>query len=433
MAVFGSSHPDANIVRPPCRLHKQHLVTLGNGNVLHPCLPLVRIPGMFLQNCFYLLDSLRVLLLKDLISDGSREHMAGYVPGRSGRRDKGESNEKRIVDLRIGITVYAISDARGARKSSGQPTINSSKQAGMARNPIIVLLIGLTLASVHLAEGQQPTKVSRIGYLTGTTPDGQLDRIEAFRQGLRELGYVEGKNIVIEWRSAEGKLDRLPARAAELVRLKVDIIVTAGPLATRAAKEATNTIPIVISQDPDPVGNGFVASLARPGGNITGLSSLTADLSGKRLELLKEIIPKLSRVAVFGTSTGSTVQQRREIELAAGAFKVQLQYRDVLDPKDIETAFREASKARPDAVLVVPSSVLISHRKQVVELAVKSRLPAIYSTSQYVVAGGLMSYGVNTADVDRRAATYVDKILERHQARRSPGGAADEVRVYHQP
>jgi putative tryptophan/tyrosine transport system substrate-binding protein len=235
----------------------------------------------------------------------------------------------------------------------------------MARNPIIVLLIGLTLASVHLAEGQQPTKVSRIGYLTGTTPDGQLDRIEAFRQGLRELGYVEGKNIVIEWRSAEGKLDRLPARAAELVRLKVDIIVTAGPLATRAAKEATNTIPIVISQDPDPVGNGFVASLARPGGNITGLSSLTADLSGKRLELLKEIIPKLSRVAVFGTSTGSTVQQRREIEIAAGAFKVQLQYLDALDPKDIETAFREASKGRAEAVLVVPSSVLISHRKQV--------------------------------------------------------------------
>jgi putative tryptophan/tyrosine transport system substrate-binding protein len=292
--------------------------------------------------------------------------------------------------------------------------MNGSKHAGMARKLIIVLLIGLTLASVHLAEGQQPTKVSRIGYLTGTTPDGQLDRIEAFRQGLRELGYVEGKNIVIEWRSAEGKLDRLPARAAELVRLKVDIIVTAGPSATRAAKEATNTIPIVISQDPDPVGNGFVASLARPGGNITGLSSLTADLSGKRLELLKEIIPKLTRVAVFGTSisTGSNVQQRREIELAAEAFKVQLQYLDVLDPKDIETAFQEASKGRADAVLVVPSSVLISRRKQVVELAVKSRLPAIYSTSQYVVVGGLMSYGVNTADVDRRAATYVDKILK---------------------
>jgi putative ABC transport system substrate-binding protein len=329
----------------------------------------------------------------------------------------GRGNRASVISTRDAISAtaasYAISDEQGARKrvlDNRQRT--AVNKAGMTIKTIVPLLVGLTLASVHLADAQQPTKVSRIGYLTGTTPDGQLDRIEAFRQGLRELGYVEGKNIVIEWRSAEGKLDRLPARAAELVRLKVDIIVTAGPLATRAAKEATNTIPIVISQDPDPVGNGFVASLARPGGNITGLSSLTADLSGKRLELLKEIIPKLSRVAVFGTSTGSTVQQRREIELAAGAFKVQLQYRDVLDPKDIETAFREASKARPDAVLVVPSSVLISHRKQVVELAVKSRLPAIYSTSQYVVAGGLMSYGVNTADVDRRAATYVDKILK---------------------
>src|SRR4249920_1862441 len=202
----------------------------------------------------------------------------------------------------------------------------------MARNPIIVLLIGLTLASVRLAEGQQPTKASRIGYLTGTTPDGQLDRIEAFRQGLRELGYVEGKNIVIEWRSAEGKLDRLPARAAELVRLKVDIIVTAGPLATRAAKEATNTIPIVISQDPDPVGNGFVASLARPGGNITGLSTLSPEISGKRLELLKEIVPALSRVAIIGSSTEpGYAQSLKELELAAGALKLKLQLLGVRD------------------------------------------------------------------------------------------------------
>src|SRR5262244_3316109 len=160
----------------------------------------------------------------------------------------------------------------------------------------------LFLTLFHLARAPQPpTKIPRIGYLMTRFLDPAST--EPLRQGLRELGYVEGKTIVIEWRSAEGKLDRLPARAAELVRLKVDIIVTAGPLATRAAKEATNTIPIVISQDPDPVGNGFVASLARPGGNITGLSSLTADLSGKRLELLKEILPKLSRVAVFETST----------------------------------------------------------------------------------------------------------------------------------
>ena len=183
-------------------------------------------------------------------------------------------------------------------------------------------------------------------------------RIEAFRQGLRELGYVEGKNIVIEWRYAEGKLDRLPALAAELVRLKVDVIVTAGPTATRAAKEATITIPIVMAQDNDPVGNGFVASLARPGGNITGLSTLAPELSGKRLELLKEIVPKLSRVAVFGTSTDpGNAQALKEMELAAEAFGVKLQYLDVLDPKDIETAFRAAGKGRADAVLVLASAV----------------------------------------------------------------------------
>ena len=182
------------------------------------------------------------------------------------------------------------------------------------------------------AEAQQPTKVPRIGYLSAASPSANAARIEAFRQGLRELGYVEGKNIVIEWRYAEGKLDRLPALAAELVRLKVDIIVTAGPTATRAAKEATSTIPIVMAQDGDPVGNGFVASLARPGGNITGLSTLAPELSGKRLELLKEIVPKLSRVAVFGTSTNpGNAQSLREMELAAEAFGVKLQYLDVLE------------------------------------------------------------------------------------------------------
>jgi putative ABC transport system substrate-binding protein len=170
-------------------------------------------------------------------------------------------------------------------------------------------LVGLSVIAIVLAvagavaEAQQPTKIPRIGYLTGGSRSASSVRIEAFRQGLRELGYVEGKNIVIEWRSAEEKLDRLPALAAELVRLKVDIIVTSGPIPTRAAKEATSTIPIVMAQDPDPVGSGFVASLARPGGNITGLATLRPELSGKQLELLKEIIPKLSRVAVFGTST----------------------------------------------------------------------------------------------------------------------------------
>src|SRR2546427_1104729 len=250
------------------------------------------------------------------------------------------------------------------------------------------------------AEAQQPAKVPRIGYLTGATPDGQSARVEAFRQGLRELGYVEGKNIVIEYRWAEGKIERLPDLATELVRLKVDVIVTAGPASTRPAKEATVTIPIVMGFAGDPVGSGFVASLARPGGNITGLSTLATEISGKQLELLKEIVPKLSRVAVLGNSTfPGNAQMLRETELAAGAFKVQLQYLDILGPKDIETVFQAATKGRADAVLALASQVLTSHRKQLVELAVKSRLPAIYDRPEFVEDGGLMSYGVSSTDL----------------------------------
>ena len=185
------------------------------------------------------------------------------------------------------------------------------------------------------------------------------------------------------------------------------------PSPTRAAKEATVTIPIVMTQDTDPVGNGFVARLARPGGNITGLSTLAPELSGKRLELLKEIIPKLSRVAVFGTSTmPGHAQSLREIELAAGAFKVQVQHLDVLGPKDIEIAFRAASKERSDAVLTLNSPILNSHRPQLAELAVRNRLPAMYARRESVEDGGLVFYGVSLLDLDRRAATYVDKILK---------------------
>jgi putative ABC transport system substrate-binding protein len=224
---------------------------------------------------------------------------------------------------------------------------------------------------------------------------------------------VEGKNIVIEWRSVEGKADQPPGLAAELVRLNVDVIVTAGPQVTHAAKKATVTIPIVMTFDPDPVGSGFVASLARPGGNITGLSTLASEISGKQLELLKEIVPRLSRVAVLGSSTTpGNAQSLKETELAARALAVQLQYLDVRDPKDIETAFRATSKARADAVLVLPRPVLTSQRKQIVDLAVKSRLPAIYWRSDFVEAGGLMSYAASQNDLDRRAATYVDKILK---------------------
>jgi putative ABC transport system substrate-binding protein len=237
--------------------------------------------------------------------------------------------------------------------------------------------------------------------------------MEAFRRGLRELGYVEGKHIVIEWRFAEGKNDRLPALAAELVRLKVDIIVTAGPTQTRAAKAATSTIPIVMTNDGNPVSDGFVASLARPGGNITGLSTLAPELSGKRLEILREVVAKLSRVAILGASTRpDNAQSLKEVELAAGAFKVQIQYLDVLGPKDIEPAFQAASKGRADGFLTLPSGIISSQRAQIIELAVKNRLPAIYHNRQFVEAGGLMVYGVSIADLDKRAATYVDKILK---------------------
>jgi len=284
----------------------------------------------------------------------------------------------------------------------------------MRKKVISFVLCAMLLALSFPADAQQQaTKIPRIGYLATVSLSAISARIEAFRQGLRELGYVEGKNIVIEWRYAEGKADRLPGLAAELVRLKVDVIVTAGAPATRRAKEATVTIPIVMTNDGDPVGTGFVASLARPGGNITGLSTLAPELSGKQLELLKEIVPRLSRVAVLGTSTRpGNAQSLRETELAAGAFGVKLQYLDVLGPKDIETAFRAASKGRAEAVLVLNSPVLISQRTQIADLAVKSRLPAMYYRREYVEDGGLMSYGVNLSDLDRRAATYVDKILK---------------------
>ena len=292
--------------------------------------------------------------------------------------------------------------------------INS--QTRTSKNPkrlgLSVIAFMLVVAG-GAAQAQQPTKVPRIGYL-GSIPFSQFaGRREAFRQGLRELGYVEGKNIVIEWRSAEGKLDRLPELAAELVRLNVDIIVSASPTTTRSIRDATSTIPIVMAQDADPVASGFVASLAQPGGNVTGLSTLLPEISGKRLEILKETVPRLARVAVLGASTTpGTPQSLKETELAAGAFKVRLQYLDVLDPKDIETAFRAAAKGRAEAILVLGGPFLLSRRTQIAELAIKNRFPAIYYSPEFVEDGGLMSYGVSFSDLHRRAATYVDKILK---------------------
>jgi putative ABC transport system substrate-binding protein len=230
---------------------------------------------------------------------------------------------------------------------------------------------------------------------------------------LRDAGYTEGRNIIIEWRYAQGDYRRVSGFLDEFIGSNIDVMVMDSTLATEAAKRATSTIPIVMARDSDPVGSGHVASLARPGGNVTGLSTLAPEIGGKQLELLKEIVPKLSHVAVFGSSADpGTVQNVKEIELAAGALKVKLQHLDVLDRKDIETAFRAADKGRADAVLILGSPVLASQRTQFADLAVKSRLPATYWRSDIVEAGGLMSYAVSLADLDRRAATYVDKILK---------------------
>ena len=274
-------------------------------------------------------------------------------------------------------------------------------------------LCGLLFALSVSAEAQQPMKVPRIGYLSTDSPSTIPARIEAFRQGLRELGYVGAKNIVIEWRFADGKADRLRGLAAELVRLNVNVIVTSGPAATRAAKEATATIAIITAQDNDPVGNGLVASLARPDGNITGLSTLAPEISGKRLELVKEIVPRASRVAVLGSSTTPGNRQAlRETELAARVLGLQIQYLEVRGAKDIEPAFRAAAKDRADAVLLLQSPVFVNERRQLADVAVKSRLPVIYDRREFVDDGGLMCYGTNYTELSHRAATYVDRILK---------------------
>jgi putative tryptophan/tyrosine transport system substrate-binding protein len=275
------------------------------------------------------------------------------------------------------------------------------------------LLITVLLITFVSAQAQQPTKVPRIGFLAAVSPSAVSNRIEAFRQALRQIGYSEGKNLVIEARYAEGKLERLPDLAAELVRLKVDVILSGGPGATRPAKKETATIPIVMAFDNDPVGNGFIESLARPGGNITGLSSQAPELSGKQLELLKDVVPKLSRVAVVGSSAEpANTQTLKETEVAARAFGVKLQTLDIRDSEDIERAFRAASKERADAILALSSPFTFAQRKQVVELAAKHRLPAMYWATEFVEDGGLMTYSVSFADLYRRAATYVDKILK---------------------
>jgi len=270
------------------------------------------------------------------------------------------------------------------------------------------------LSFVPLAAGaQQAEKIPRIGILVGGSASSDSVRIEAFRQGLRELGYVEGKTIVLDFRYADGNPDRLGGLAVTLARLKVDVIVSAGPFATRSAKDATTTIPIVMAQVPDPVGARFVSSLARPGGTITGLATMSPELSGKQLELLKQIVPRLVRVAVLGSSAqpgNSEVLQAAE--LAAASLKVQLQYHDVVNRPDIATSLRSAREHRANDALVLSGTVLFSQLKQIADLAIHNRLPTISAWPEFVDEGGLMTYSANFKDLFRRAATYVDKILK---------------------
>ena len=275
---------------------------------------------------------------------------------------------------------------------------------------LCVIVLALTLSEAR-TQAQQANKIPRIGYLSASSAPEALFRTKAFRQGLHELGYVEGKNLILELRYAEGRFDRLPALATELVRLKVDVIVTAGPSVTGPAKKATTVIPIVMTNDSDPVGSGFVASLARPGGNITGLSSLAQELSGKRLEILKEIVPSLARVGIFGTSSISgNARAIKETEQAAAALAVQTNYFDVREAIDIEPAFRAAKKWNADACVVLNGPPHL--QRLIPAAAAKHRTPAIYSILAVTEDQGLMSYGTSLSDLDRRAAIYVDKILK---------------------
>lgn len=280
---------------------------------------------------------------------------------------------------------------------------------------LIVALAGLVVPLP--ADAQQPAKVPRIGILLAgspPTPPARLPPLEAFLQGLRDLGYVEGRNIAIEYRWAEGKLDPLSDLAAELVRLKVEVIVTSSTPAVQAAKKATSTIPIVMAAVGDPVVTGLVASLARPGGNITGLTLLAPELAGKRLELLKETLPTLSRVAVLWNSASTAmVHTFRETRVAAEASGVKLQSLEVRgDPIDFERAFSAITKEWPQGLFVTLDPFTSRYRVRIVELAAQHRLPTIYELKEFVEVGGLMSYGPSSRDMWRRAATYVDKILK---------------------
>jgi putative ABC transport system substrate-binding protein len=281
------------------------------------------------------------------------------------------------------------------------------------RRELLVALGAGALAWAGATRAQAPAKVRRIGLLSTTSPSVSAPWLQAFRLGLRDLGWVEGKNISIEYRYAEGRRDRLPDLAADLVRLKVEVIVTSSGPAALAAQKATRAIPIVMASGGDPVALGLGESLARPGGNITGLSQMSPELSGKRLELLKEMVPKLSRVAVLWNPQGlSSPLGWKEIQLPARQLGIQLHSLEVRSPDDFNQAFEAASKARAGALFVMPDPVMVTNLKRIAGLAVKSRLPSIFHVSEFADAGGLATYGPDRVDMFRRAATFVDKILK---------------------
>jgi len=281
----------------------------------------------------------------------------------------------------------------------------------------IAKVFGFALCTIVLAlcipaQAQQPGKIFRIGYLDSGTASGSAVLVDAFRQELSKLGWIEGKNIAFERRFAEGKTERLPELVADLVRLKVDLIVVSGTPNALAAKKATTTIPIVMAYAADPVGAGLIASLARPGGNVTGTSSLAPELNTKRLEILKDAIPKLAAVGLFRPAGGSDFQLK-ELRASAPALKVKLEEIDTqLDAKGLETAFQTVKHKQVNAIMTTAGRPFFAQRKRIIELAVKYRLPAIYSQKEYVDEGGLMSYGADYTDLYRKAAHYVDKILK---------------------
>jgi putative ABC transport system substrate-binding protein len=291
--------------------------------------------------------------------------------------------------------------------------MNRSKQAGMAIKTAVVFLVGLTFGLLHVSEAQQPKRVPRIGYVSSGDPSTE-PRLAAFRRGLRDLGYIEGENILVEYRYAEGKPGEVPGLVTELVQLKVDVLVVGFLPAIHAAKQATKTIPIVMVTTVDPVASGIVDSLARPGGNITGLARFTGDLKKRRLELLKEAVPRISRVGVlWDADNESAAIAFKEYEAAARALKIPLQSLAVRGPHpDFEGAFQAAARERASALVTIRDALINRYRKLITDRAIKNRQPSMYEGSEYVEDGGLMSYAVSDAENYRRAATYVDKILK---------------------